>query len=460
LAAKASVVRGGPGQAPRRTQPRRSCPATAGAVYFPPPIGRQIRGGGPGRRAGPALDDEGGWHLGLFLCRCRSRGGGVGFGCVDGRRTVRCLLTLLPARRHPPTPGPRGGSVSGRTSEPSTWPARAVARRAAPTVRGPRRGAAETPVRAGHDDSFGISKRRGEGVQRGLKGRDHVPWSPGWCRGTNLCRLGRRSPPRAISNPQVASRPNPAPSAPTAWASARATPRAAWASSPRRWLSMTDIVLAHPARRRRSPGRPVVTLAGIDAHDRGCYWSSAGSLPLIMSTPARHCSDVWIRAPRPYLARPSPSASSSSTAPTGTNLQLADLGPDGLRWPRARRGATRSSVATRPDVIGPSHRSFLDVRRRRESRPTASASFLPGTCRVRPWPSAPTSFNVTAATPGPAPGRRVLGRRTGRKFVAGSMGPGTKFPTLGPDRRSPPCRRDLLRRSRQPACFEGGVETC
>ena len=112
---------------------------------------------------------------------------------------------------------------------------------------------------------------------------------------------------------------------------------------------------------------------------------------------------------------------------TGTNLQLLKLGPEdfgGVQF----EGCNEALVLTRPDVVERLHRSFLDVGVDAVETDTFGA------------------FSVVLAEYGLA--RRAheinleaaqLARRVadeyatpGRpRWVAGSMGPGTKFPTLG-----------------------------
>ena len=112
---------------------------------------------------------------------------------------------------------------------------------------------------------------------------------------------------------------------------------------------------------------------------------------------------------------------------TGTNLQLADLGPDDFGGPELE-GCNEILVATRPDVIETLHRSFLDV----GVDVIETDSFGSFSLVLAEYDLAERAheLNVTAAT---------LARRLADeystpdrpKFVAGSMGPGTKFPTLG-----------------------------
>ncbi|HLI44589.1 MAG TPA: methionine synthase [Acidimicrobiales bacterium] len=112
---------------------------------------------------------------------------------------------------------------------------------------------------------------------------------------------------------------------------------------------------------------------------------------------------------------------------TGTNLQLLDLGPDDFGG-ESYEGCNEMLVLTRPDVVRELHRSFLEV----GVDVVETDSF--------------GAFPVVLAEYGLA-GRTVeLARESARlarevadgystadrpRFVAGSMGPGTKLPTLG-----------------------------
>ncbi|MGH9068146.1 MAG: methionine synthase [Acidimicrobiales bacterium] len=112
---------------------------------------------------------------------------------------------------------------------------------------------------------------------------------------------------------------------------------------------------------------------------------------------------------------------------TGTNLQLAGLGPDDFGG-EALEGCNEVLVATRPDVVAALHASFLEVGVDVVETDTfggfATVLAEYGLAdRVR-------ELNARAATIA----REVAGGydtpdRT--RWVAGSMGPGTRFPTLG-----------------------------
>ncbi|MHB8243849.1 MAG: methionine synthase [Acidimicrobiales bacterium] len=112
---------------------------------------------------------------------------------------------------------------------------------------------------------------------------------------------------------------------------------------------------------------------------------------------------------------------------TGTNLQLRSLGPDDFGG-EEYEGCNEMLVLTRPDVVRELHRSFLDV----GVDVIETDSF--------------GSFPVVLAEYGIAQRSLELARESARlarevahdystparrRFVAGSMGPGTKLPTLG-----------------------------
>ncbi|HEY3942191.1 MAG TPA: methionine synthase [Acidimicrobiales bacterium] len=112
---------------------------------------------------------------------------------------------------------------------------------------------------------------------------------------------------------------------------------------------------------------------------------------------------------------------------TGTNIQLMNLGPDDFGGAELE-GCNEVLVATRPEAIRQLHRSFFDV----GVDVVETDSF--------------GSFSVVLAEYGLADRARELSRTAadlargvaaeyggdGRpRWVAGSMGPGTKFPTLG-----------------------------
>jgi 5-methyltetrahydrofolate--homocysteine methyltransferase len=112
---------------------------------------------------------------------------------------------------------------------------------------------------------------------------------------------------------------------------------------------------------------------------------------------------------------------------TGTNLQSRELGPDDFGGP-ALEGCNEVLNATRPDVVKDLHRSFLDV----GVDVIETNSF--------------GAFPVVLAEYGIAERSAELARRSAElarevasgystpdhpRFVAGAIGPGTKFPSLG-----------------------------
>ncbi|MGA8295943.1 MAG: methionine synthase [Acidimicrobiales bacterium] len=112
---------------------------------------------------------------------------------------------------------------------------------------------------------------------------------------------------------------------------------------------------------------------------------------------------------------------------TGTNLQLLDLGPDDFGG-AALEGCNEALVATRPEAVQELHRSFFDV----GVDVVETNSF--------------GSFSVVLAEYQIPDRAAELARRSAelavevardystpdrQRFVAGSIGPGTKFPSLG-----------------------------
>ncbi len=112
---------------------------------------------------------------------------------------------------------------------------------------------------------------------------------------------------------------------------------------------------------------------------------------------------------------------------TGTNLQLCDLGPDDFGGP-ALEGCNEVLVRTRPDVIRQLHASFLDV----GVDCIETDSFGSSSVVLAEYGLAGDAhdLNVQAA---------LLAREVANSYatpdrprwVAGSMGPTTKLPTLG-----------------------------
>jgi 5-methyltetrahydrofolate--homocysteine methyltransferase len=131
---------------------------------------------------------------------------------------------------------------------------------------------------------------------------------------------------------------------------------------------------------------------------------------------------------------------------TGTNLQLRELGADDFGGP-ALEGCNEVLVATRPDVVHELHRSFLEVGVDVVETDTFGA------------------FGPVLAEYGIADRAHELNVRAARiarevadgygAWVAGSMGPGTKFPSLGQIRFTD--LRDAYE-VQAAALLEGGVD--
>ncbi|MGI9079362.1 MAG: homocysteine S-methyltransferase family protein, partial [Acidimicrobiales bacterium] len=112
---------------------------------------------------------------------------------------------------------------------------------------------------------------------------------------------------------------------------------------------------------------------------------------------------------------------------TGTNLQMRNLTADDFGG-AALEGCNEILVDTRPDVIADLHRSFLDVGV--DVVETDSFGSLPVTLAEYGLAERTHELNVKAACIARevADGYR---RSDGGPWVAGSIGPGTKFPSLG-----------------------------
>ncbi|MEN3314078.1 MAG: 5-methyltetrahydrofolate--homocysteine methyltransferase [Acidimicrobiaceae bacterium] len=112
---------------------------------------------------------------------------------------------------------------------------------------------------------------------------------------------------------------------------------------------------------------------------------------------------------------------------TGTNLQVRELTADDFGG-AALEGCNEILVDTRPDVIADLHRSFLDVGV--DVVETDSFGSLPVTLAEYGLAERTHELNVKAARIARevADGYR---RSDGGPWVAGSIGPGTKFPSLG-----------------------------
>ncbi len=105
---------------------------------------------------------------------------------------------------------------------------------------------------------------------------------------------------------------------------------------------------------------------------------------------------------------------------TGTNLQLRHLGPDDFGGP-AMEGCNELLCDTRPDVVADLHRSFLDVGV--DVVETNSFGSLP-------WVLA--EYGIAARTRELAlKSARIARDVAGDRWVAGSLGPGTKIASLG-----------------------------
>ncbi|HWE54742.1 MAG TPA: methionine synthase, partial [Acidimicrobiales bacterium] len=109
---------------------------------------------------------------------------------------------------------------------------------------------------------------------------------------------------------------------------------------------------------------------------------------------------------------------------TGTNLQLRNLGPDDFGGP-ALEGCNEVLVDTRPDVVADLHRSFFDVGC--DVVETDSFGSLP-------WVLAEydlTERTRELATKAARIAKEVASGYSEPKWVAGSLGPGTKIASLG-----------------------------
>src|SRR5579872_4845649 len=112
---------------------------------------------------------------------------------------------------------------------------------------------------------------------------------------------------------------------------------------------------------------------------------------------------------------------------TGTNLQLMDLHADDFGGP-ALEGCNEILTVTRPDAVEKLHRSFLDV----GVDAIETDSFGAFSVVLAEYGIAERARELAHASAAIA--RRVADEYASAgspRFVAGSMGPGTKFPTLG-----------------------------
>jgi len=141
-------------------------------------------------------------------------------------------------------------------------------------------------------------------------------------------------------------------------------------------------------------------------------------------------------SPHPPFARPSASDPYLAAlaervliydGATGTNLQLQDLSVDDFGGP-AFEGCNEILTITRPDAIETLHRSFLDV----GVDVIETDSFGTFSVVLAEYGIAERTHELALASAQIA--RRVADDYSSPgapRFVAGSMGPGTKFPTLG-----------------------------
>ena len=135
----------------------------------------------------------------------------------------------------------------------------------------------------------------------------------------------------------------------------------------------------------------------------------------------------------------------------GTNLQLAGLTADDFGGP-ALEGCNELLVVTRPEVVDRVHRSFLEVGVDVVETDTFGA-FAPVLAEYG------LADRVGRARTGRRPARPAGGRRFRHpdrpRWVAGSIGPGTKFPTLGQIRYAE--LRDAYQ-EQAAALLDGGVD--
>jgi len=108
---------------------------------------------------------------------------------------------------------------------------------------------------------------------------------------------------------------------------------------------------------------------------------------------------------------------------TGTNLQLRNLGPDDFGGP-SLEGCNELLVTTRPDVVAELHRSFLEVGC--DVVETDSFGSLPWV--LAEYGIAERTYELARRSAGIA---RDVAAGYSDRFVAGSLGPGTKIASLG-----------------------------
>ncbi|MDP8953741.1 MAG: homocysteine S-methyltransferase family protein, partial [Actinomycetota bacterium] len=136
---------------------------------------------------------------------------------------------------------------------------------------------------------------------------------------------------------------------------------------------------------------------------------------------------------------------------TGTNLQLRELGPDDFGGP-ALEGCNEILAVTRPDVVAELHASFFEVGCDVVETNTFGAFSVPlGEYGIE---DRTVELNLAAARIA----RSVaddFATPARPRWVAGSMGPGTKFPSLGNIRFAD--LRDAYQ-AQAGALLEGGVD--
>jgi 5-methyltetrahydrofolate--homocysteine methyltransferase len=135
----------------------------------------------------------------------------------------------------------------------------------------------------------------------------------------------------------------------------------------------------------------------------------------------------------------------------GTNLQLAGLTADDFGGPELE-GCNELLVVTRPDVVDRVHRSFLEVGCDVVETDTFGA-FAPV---LAEYGQADRVHELNVAAAGLAVGAaRDFSTPDRPRWVAGSIGPGTKFPTLG---QIPYARLRDAYQAQAAALIEGGVD--
>ena len=113
---------------------------------------------------------------------------------------------------------------------------------------------------------------------------------------------------------------------------------------------------------------------------------------------------------------------------TGTNLQLRHLGPDDFGGP-ALEGCNEILVDTRPDVVADLHRSFLDVGC--DVVETDSFGSLPWVLSEYGLSDRTRELALKSARIARKEADAAAARTGTPRWVAGSLGPGTKIASLG-----------------------------